>query len=157
MAVPRDMSALLLTMNESLKEVGEASGAREQARALASIIHAVRAVGRIIGGQPSAEKAILEYLSLNIGVPVSGGELEAVSGITDYARRIRQLRADGWRIAGGNIVPNSSEKAAMRRLDIGLLRNSDYVLLSLNPKSSAPASRAKAADTEVSSGSRLAA
>lgn len=47
-----------------------------------------------------AKKKILDYLLTHVGQPVHGEELAAVSGIQEWARRIRELRVeDGYEIA----------------------------------------------------------
>jgi len=51
---------------------------------------------------PAALSRLLEYLKRHVGVVVDGPELEVVSSISEYARRIRQLRVeDGYRIVTG--------------------------------------------------------
>jgi hypothetical protein len=48
---------------------------------------------------PSAKEAVLFYLKLFVGKPIDTRELEIVSGIPQYARRIRELRVeDGYDI-----------------------------------------------------------
>lgn len=50
----------------------------------------------------SARARILEYLKLNVGRPVTGEELMIVAGISEYARRVRELRVEGgWDIITG--------------------------------------------------------
>lgn len=47
-------------------------------------------------------KRIMEYLVRHVGVVIDGVELDIVSGISEYARRIRQLRVEeGYRILTG--------------------------------------------------------
>lgn len=47
-----------------------------------------------------AKKRILDYLQEHLGQPVHGEELAAVSGIQEWARRVRELRVeDGYEIA----------------------------------------------------------
>lgn len=48
--------------------------------------------------QTSARGRILEYLRFKVGQLVTKSELQIVSGISEYARRIRELRAEGWDI-----------------------------------------------------------
>jgi hypothetical protein len=50
--------------------------------------------------EPSGVKACLLYLTLFLGQPIPTRELEVVSGINEYARRIRELRVEhGYDIA----------------------------------------------------------
>jgi len=53
-----------------------------------------------IGLPAGARERILRYLLLRVGEPVDKEELDGVSGIQEWARRIRELRVEqGWRIA----------------------------------------------------------
>ncbi len=43
------------------------------------------------------------YLCRHVGIPVSAPELEVVSGISEYARRIRELRVEeGYKVLTGH-------------------------------------------------------
>ena len=61
-----------------------------------------------LDGELSAKQAILIYLRLFVSTPVTTQELEIVSGISEYARRIRELVSEGHTIltanAGGEIT-----------------------------------------------------
>lgn len=52
-----------------------------------------------------ARKRILEYfLEKGVGTPVSGQELRRISGIQEWARRVRELRVEeGWDIRHGGV------------------------------------------------------
>ena len=41
-----------------------------------------------------ARRRILQYLIANVGTPVHANELEVVGGISEYARRVRELRTE---------------------------------------------------------------
>ncbi|WP_411076864.1 HNH endonuclease [Streptomyces sp. cmx-10-25] len=50
-------------------------------------------------GLKSGKSAILAYLRMHVGEPVHAHRLEGVSGIGEWARRVRELRVeDGWPI-----------------------------------------------------------
>lgn len=59
-----------------------------------------------------ARDRILAYLKENVGQKVSGDEIRQVAGISEYARRVRELRHEhgGWQISTGmnraNLRPN---------------------------------------------------
>lgn len=59
---------------------------------------------RAAGGR-GARKRILEYfLEMGVGTPVTGDELKRISGIQEWARRVRELRVEeGWDIRHGGI------------------------------------------------------
>ncbi len=74
---------------------------------------------------PDARTRLLLYLQANIGVVIDSAELEVVSGISDYPRRIRELRVQ----FGYQIVSGAGNDPAS-----GLtLRPSQYVLLQAEP------------------------
>lgn len=53
-------------------------------------------------GASSAKGRMLQYLRQNLDVVVDGDELATVSGISEYARRLRELRVEeGWQISTG--------------------------------------------------------
>lgn len=74
------------------------------------------------GKETSARDRILAYLKENVGEKVSGRELAQVGGISEFARRIRELRHEcgGWQISTG-----------MNRPD---LRPDEYLLESLEQR-----------------------
>jgi hypothetical protein len=83
---------------EGLEEVTEA------------VTHLRLAVTRVFGGQRprkpqghGASKSILDYLLSHLGEWVYGDELAAVSGIREWARRVRELRVEaGYEIEESN-------------------------------------------------------
>jgi len=72
-----------------------------------------------------ARERIRRYLIANVGEVIRGAELQVVGGISDYPRRIRELRVEhGYRIVTG--VGNDP--------DAGIeLRPDEYVLLDAEP------------------------
>jgi len=88
-------------------------------------------------GAASASDRILEYLRRFQSTVIAGAELAVVSGIQEYACRIRELRKEeGWKIVSGAAVrdmaddPEADEYpddvlASMKIMDID-----DYILVS---------------------------
>lgn len=74
---------------------------------------------------------ILAYFQANVGKIVNSDELEVVSGIKDYPRRIRELRVqEGWPIVSGLQFAGSDDDEDLD-LDLGLpqdLRPDQYIL-----------------------------
>lgn len=80
---------------------------------LDEIVAAIRAVQRrAFGPRPRAPRGqgashlILDYLLMHVGEAVSGEELDAISGIQEWARRVRELRVqEGYEITelGGSL------------------------------------------------------
>ncbi len=79
---------------------------RDEVRILALVLSTMRRYSKLrleklIPAKASRQR-ILQYLSLFVGEVVEGDELEVVSGIHEYPRRVRELRVqDGYRIATG--------------------------------------------------------
>jgi len=72
-----------------------------------------------------ARERIKLYLSDNVGTVITAAELEVVSGISEYGRRVRELRVeDGYKILTGN--SNDPDSGAE-------LRPKEYLLLDPEP------------------------
>ena len=77
-------------------EAGHAT--REELDVIVAAI--ARAERELFGPRPrqprgaGARRKILEYLQLHVGHPVLGEELAAISGIQEWARRVRELRVE---------------------------------------------------------------
>lgn len=85
-------------LNELIARVRVGDGSREQFDAVAAeIVGAGRA---LFGQRPrarrgeGAKRKILDYLQSRVGEDVTGEELAAVSGIQEWARRLRELRVE---------------------------------------------------------------
>lgn len=80
---------------------------RDKVLRLVEIQYDVRCLNvSVVVGEGLSPTAAIErirvYLTRHVGVIIDGAELEVVSGISEYARRIRQLRVEeGYRIASG--------------------------------------------------------
>ncbi len=73
----------------------------------------------------NARNRIQLYMGSYVGIPLDAIELEVVSGISDYGRRIRELRVqDGYQIVSG---PKNDDET-----DLVLKRN-QYVLIRAEP------------------------
>lgn len=87
---------------------------REQVRALIPAIHLLRDLGSSLipqGDVTSARDRILYYLRRYPLTIIAGDELGVVSGISEYARRIRELRVEhGWPIYSGTTAKEMLEE-----------------------------------------------
>lgn len=95
--------ALAERLQEIAQEIEDEAGSREDVDRLIAEIRGVQS--RAFGPRPKAahghggKTKILEYLQERVGEVVYGEELAAVSGISEWARRVRELRVqDGYRI-----------------------------------------------------------
>lgn len=81
----------------------------------------------------SARDRILHYLKKYVGIVLSGDELMVVAGISEYARRVRELRVEhGWRILTGMTLKNmETEELSLLFNNAPLrLKPDQYVLIS---------------------------
>ena len=81
----------------------------------------------------SARDRILHYFQKYPAVIISGDELLVVSGIQEYARRVRELKVQfGWSIVSGLTAKQMAEENEFPLPNIGVtsMGPSDYILLS---------------------------
>ena len=79
---------------------------REQTKLMVRIQEATRNLGIAIGvragfSPKSAKARILSYLQESANQVLDGLELAAISGISEYARRVREIRVEGLNIMAG--------------------------------------------------------
>ncbi|MBW6510434.1 MAG: HNH endonuclease [Desulfuromonadales bacterium] len=81
----------------------------------------------------SARARILHYFQKYPAVIISGDELLVVSGIQEYARRVRELKVQfGWSIVSGLTARQMAEENEfpLPNIDMTTMGPSDYILLS---------------------------
>ncbi|PWL62424.1 MAG: HNH endonuclease [Desulfovibrionaceae bacterium] len=82
----------------------------------------------------SARSRILAYMKKYVGNVLDGEELMVVAGISEYARRVRELRVEhGWRILTGITLKNMEQEeieSLTGRKDFSL-KPDQYILVSL--------------------------
>ena len=86
---------------------------RVQVLALVPAVHALRELGKALvpaAYRSSARERILHYFQRYQRTVIAGDELGVVSGISEYARRIRELRVQfGWPILSGDTARQMAE------------------------------------------------
>jgi hypothetical protein len=101
----RGPSSLIRSQLRDLLSAPSADDIRDGVRRLVEANRHLRELGTLTlpgGGEVSARRRILRYLQLHTGLVVDGEELMVVAGISEYARRIRELRVqEGWPILSG--------------------------------------------------------
>lgn len=108
---------------------------RRKVLALVPIFHGLRDLGKSLIPSEYASAArdrILYYFSKYPRIIINGDELLVVSGIQEYARRVRELRIQfGWNIASGVTIREMREDEAEEiPNELKTMKPSDYVLLS---------------------------
>jgi hypothetical protein len=102
--------------------------------ALVPIFHNLRDLGKALIPSEYASAAtdrILYYFRKYPGIVIAGDELLVVSGIQEYARRVRELRVQsGWAVASGVTIKEMREdQDAEIPNELKAMKPSDYVLL----------------------------
>jgi len=108
---------------------------RSKVLALVPIFHGLRDLGKALIPAEYASAArdrILYYFRKYPGTIINGDELLVVSGIQEYARRLRELRVQlGWAIVSGvTIKEMCGEDAEGVPDELRVMRPNEYVLLS---------------------------
>lgn len=110
-ALRRDLIDLLTKFEKHLVNLG----LREQVQNLIPANHLLRDLGSSLlpgGAQLSARERILAYLRQFPATVIDGDELMIVAGISEYARRVRELRVEeGWPILSG-VTANELREAS---------------------------------------------
>jgi len=104
---------------------------RDRVLRLIDLQNSFRKLGRTVVAETgftarSARDRIRQYLIAHSGLVIDGTELAVVAGISEYARRVRELREEGLKILTGPDLDPST----------GLALRPDQYLLQKGPRSS---------------------
>lgn len=132
---PEALRKKLLQLVEEFEVKLQDDDLRSQVVALIPANHTLRDLGSSLivdDSTDSARERILAYLLKYPKTILHGDELMVVAGISEYARRIRELRVQhGWAIASGQAVTEmmNEDSALSFAGDVDSLRTDSYVLL----------------------------
>lgn len=102
---PNALRLRLIELLDNFERHLNESDLRDQVRELVPANHLLRDLGVSLlpqGDRLSARERILAYLRRFPGQVIDGDELMVVAGISEYARRLRELRVEeGWPILSG--------------------------------------------------------
>jgi len=109
-----DPSGLLRQLQQLLDSFSEKLGGqelREQVKSLVPAFHKLRDLGSsLMPGVTNGMDRVLAYLRAYPRTVVDADELMVVSGIQEWARRLRQLRVEfGWSIMSGGTLRDASD------------------------------------------------
>lgn len=129
-----DLSGIL----ENFELLLESGTLREQVCELVQAHYSLRDLGASLptfDGYTSAASRILRYLQNHVGEVIRGDELMVVAGISEYGRRVRELRVqEGWSIITGVAVSemrrNANEENSEELSDLPEMQSDDYLLQS---------------------------
>lgn len=131
--IRKQLQELLANFELELKS----NNLRKKVLALVPCFHHLRDLGKSLIPSTIARSArdrILHYFKKYPAVIISGDELLVVSGIQEYARRVRELKVQfGWSIASGLTGKQMAEENEfpLPDVDVGNMGPSDYILLSV--------------------------
>lgn len=133
-ADPETLRRELARLVENFEAELRSGELRTKVLALIPIFHGLRGLGKALLPAECASAArdrILFYLCNYPHTVISGDELLVISGIQEYARRLRELRVQlGWAIASGVSIKDMVEAGAEEVPDeLKGMKTSDYVLL----------------------------
>ena len=133
---PEQLRQRLIHLFEDFEELLEKGDLRQQVCSLIPAIYVLRDLGRsLMSGdtKTSARERILAYFKSYAGEVIAGDELMVVAGISEYARRIRELRVEvGWKIISGMTVRSIGQDqiaAELGEADIPAMEPDDYLLV----------------------------
>jgi hypothetical protein len=130
--IRKQLQELLANFEQELKS----DSLRNKVLALVPCFQSLRDLGKSLISSTIARSArdrILHYFMKYPGVIISGDELLVVSGIQEYARRVRELKVQfGWFIASGMTARQMAEESEFPHstIDVTTMGPSDYILLS---------------------------
>ena len=128
-SIRREIEELIQNFETEL-QTGEL---RPKVLALVSVFHGLRHLGKSLIPSEYAAAArdrLLYYFRKYPRIIINGDELLVVSGIQEYARRLRELRVQfGWSIASGVTIKEMREAEEEVPIEFNSMRPSDYVLL----------------------------
>lgn len=133
---PEDIRRRLVDLLEDFEALLNTGNLREQVLGLVPANHLLRDLGGSLMANDTARSArgrILAYLQAYFGEVIAGDELMVVAGISEYARRIRELRVQfGWKIVSGMTISGiaaDQDAAELDRADIPAMKPTDYLLV----------------------------
>jgi hypothetical protein len=131
----KKLNELINNFEEELKS----DDLRSKVICLISCFHQMRFLGKSLIPEEltsSARDRIIYYLKKYPKIIIRGDELLIVSGIQEYARRVRELKVQfGWNIISGLTAKQMTEESELylEDTDISKMNPSDYMLLTTEP------------------------
>lgn len=129
--IKKELQNLLINFEAELKS----DDLRKKVLALIPCFHKLRSLGKSLIPRVTASSArdrILHYFRRYPKTIISGDELLVISGIQEYARRVRELKVQfGWFIVSGSTAKQMAEENefSLGSLDISAMKPSDYILM----------------------------
>jgi len=132
-AIRKELEKLIVNFENELKS----DNLRQKILALVPCFHGLRNLGKSLIPKTVARSArdrILHYFQKYPHTVIGGDELLVVSGIQEYARRIRELKVQfGWLIVSGITAREMTQESEfpLESVDVSNMEPSDYIMLSV--------------------------
>jgi hypothetical protein len=130
--IRKELQSLIINFESELKS----DDLRKKVLALIPCFHQLRELGKSLIAKDIARSArdrILHYFFKYPGIIIKGDELLVVSGIQEYARRVRELKVQfGWSIISGVTANqmNQENEFPLENIDVTKMGPAEYVMLS---------------------------
>jgi len=130
--IRKELQSLIINFKQELKS----DSLRDKVLSLVPCFNHLRDLGKSLIPSTIAKSArdrILHYFLKYPGEVIGGDELLVVSGIQEYARRVRELKVQfGWSIVSGVTARQMAEENEfpLSNIDVTVMGPSDYILLS---------------------------
>lgn len=125
--IRKELEKLIINFDNELKS----DSLRQKVLALVPCFHALRNLGKSLiprNVARSARDRLLHYFQNYPHTVIGGDELLVVSGIQEYARRIRELKVQyGWLIVNGIIAKEMTDEGEfpLENVDVSKMGPSD--------------------------------
>lgn len=132
---PETLRCKLVELLENFEHHLKTSELRQQVQELIPANHLLRDLGSSLLRDETVKAArerILRYLLKYTGLIIKGEELMVIGGISEYARRIRELRVEyGWKIITGYTAQDIADdpEGHEDHKDLKGMKPDDYMLL----------------------------
>jgi hypothetical protein len=127
--IRKELHTLLNNFEQELKK----EDLRQKVLSLVQVLHSLRALGISLapdGSTLSARDRILHYFLKYPLTVINGDELFVISGIQEYARRVRELRVQfGWSIISGLTCKEMFQEGEFPLEHVNDIKPNDYILL----------------------------
>ncbi|HBI47782.1 MAG TPA: HNH endonuclease [Smithella sp.] len=131
-AIRKKVKSLIDNFEEELK----GKDLRQKVLSLVPVFNHLRELGKSLLSKEdvsSARDRIIFYFKKYPSFVINGDELLVVSGIQEYARRVRELRVQfGWSIISGVTAKEMAAESELpiENIDVNKMKPNDYILLS---------------------------
>lgn len=135
---PKIVAEELVRLLEGFVQEVDKASLRDKVRALVPAVHKLRDLGSSLAPSDQGDAGsnrIIKYLLDHPFTVIDGDELMVVSGIGEWARRVRELRVqEGWWIFTGVTFKemkddNDQLQLASSEVDVSSIRPDQYILL----------------------------